>query len=772
MYSCYKKNWDKIAHGYKLSGSDIDSLIDKARQRGEIKICHDLLVLASKENDIKLFTNIWNMSKNNLSTYVKIYRLFRINCAHGNINICKYIFANTNPPSALFRKFWKLKKFGPFKLIEKDTFEKIIGLYFELKLAYDRDTIIFISDTAASFESREDGGSPLPQISNTTNMIIQLYLNNGLFQDSSNHKILNFKYLFENDDIQHQLTSKTILDYIIMISKTKSDSEIQTMSTILDNVKLEPDETTLCKILYTFTENNNPLIIKFIFKSWLPLIKRHDINQIIFKLLTILAAQPQTDDFVVYLINLYSGHMLIELLTDIMKKSKADNKKCILNMILNKYDDAYVPDKSQLSKLLVAVANNENYVSFKVIYDKWQCVLNVLYTGDELNALICEIMIIMIKFPSSKLTLDYLLNDNYVLGNNGIDLDTFNDVISCASYNNNIFGMRYMLTKYKDNNDLVIDLGHKGFTRYHRSSYSISDIYESMMIKLSKLNDFDIIKLFLEKLKSRDSKSNIEIIKSILKSNKPNNNEYIRYLMKDVDDIFPLAHELLTPCCVSDQLLETNKLLVELHPNIYHSVVIDDMFDLACENSALNTARWLLSMHPDININRSNDSLFVKCCKAKKIDVCRFLKKMCPWYVLIIKQGSIVYYDVFDQDFIDQKITEVKEGQISKVLMELNIKTVDALIDPSNECYICKASHANILKLPCDHYYCLDSLLGYWKNAKNILSCFYCKKSFKFTECINYTNPIVNDDDDMPDDAMIMLLKSQSKQLSKPLSNP
>jgi len=745
LYIFYKKNWDTIRASYKTKESGRKKLTDYGKRIGEINAYHNLLITAVKEYNMSLFVAVWNAAKDTHLSYIKIHKFFKMVCAYGDIEICNFIISNSKSINKFFSNFATVSSYDVSKTIPKDVFAQLVTMYINAKPLYNRDALVFILDKLETYDD-------IDLIDQTNCKFVDLYLNLGLFQDSKYFKRLSFKHLFFNLKIQSQLTPKTIFEYIASNADVQDDSEIKT---ILNMTTIRPDEAMLTNTLSKFVEKNNLPIVVLLFDAFDDLIKKYGNDKITQKLINTAGVNikvGQIDPIMVFLFKRHNDILPLSILETITSKSQHDNLFGTVDTILNKYNTInFKPETKSVDQIITNLSNNCNYRTFRLVYDKWGHIMKQ-NSNPELNKIMSQIIRNLIKAQDQCIgtgipqttTLDYIF-EKY-----NINQNTFNEIIADTLANNgNKIGLRYILTKYANNNELRIDLKHNSFSGYSSSYYrNDSSIYESILIKILKFNDFELVNLFLAKSTSQEScpQNNMMIIKAMLKS-KVLNREYMQLLLKGITDIYPLADELLQLCCASDDMFEINKLLVETYGDIYACVVIDDMFDIACKNNAINTAKWLLSMYPDIDITRNDNRIFKLCCNSDRIMICKLLKKICPWYALVIVDGRVVYSNTFRQDYVMSQIEKINDGHIANVLAKLNIKTVDSLIEPNNECYICKDNHPNILRLPCGHYYCLVSLFGFWKNAKNPFVCCYCKKDFKFSGCVNYSNPVVDDDD-------------------------
>src|SRR5690606_21320218 len=91
-------------------------------------------------------------------------------------------------------------------------------------------------------------------------------------------------------------------------------------------------------------------------------------------------------------------------------------------------------------------------------------------------------------------------------------------------------------------------------------------------------------------------------------------------------------------------------------------------------------------------------------------------------------------------NIIKWKIIDLYTSQLDIIVDSYEQVLRNLSIEPSNEvvedvCMICLENHSNILKLPCGHYYCLESLLRFYELNKIKNVCMYCKKTYHFSQC-------------------------------------
>jgi hypothetical protein len=173
---------------------------------------------------------------------------------------------------------------------------------------------------------------------------------------------------------------------------------------------------------------------------------------------------------------------------------------------------------------------------------------------------------------------------------------------------------------------------------------------------------------------------------------------------------------------------------------------IDDefFFKIACSDGNSELIKWLWDKtNGTIDITADNDSAFYASCLYKHINVAKWLSSLCSNYILIIEDDKIKKWYI--RDPYSEALEKIKNGNYNEATADMGIGT--EIIDNNEEiCLICREEPEyikNIIKLNCNHYYCLECILGYYcsiqtKNHK----CLYCQQGIDWTKCTNYTKNI------------------------------
>jgi hypothetical protein len=154
-----------------------------------------------------------------------------------------------------------------------------------------------------------------------------------------------------------------------------------------------------------------------------------------------------------------------------------------------------------------------------------------------------------------------------------------------------------------------------------------------------------------------------------------------------------------------------------------------------CTNGYIEVAQWLWCECAPIDIHAQHDAAFKQSCNNEYTELAQWLCSIESSYQVTIEDDEIIRWKIIDHYL---KQLDVLDDDYSSALNNLNIKSVHK--QPEDICMICMEDHTNILQLPCNHYYCLESLLRYYECTQTKEVCFYCKKSYRFEDCVNCVN--------------------------------
>jgi hypothetical protein len=691
-----------------------------------------MMQYAAELDDVILLNKILDMMYSVHIDLIKINKYFRINFVLGNTKICEYFLNKYSDIS--FKKIDNIEQDDPIK------FKILLNMYVKHNKNISEKFILNIEKKLLNYQNNQD-------ILEYQQIIIDHTLDK-LFIDCNNSKIFTFDLLFNN--YKEKILKCTLLEYINACSQYSNDKYYDNVCKtfeIYDIDDLKYSFTTIKEIFENASKNNNIQIFKFIYDKTQSKI---NIDEFFLKLFSKLT--PNT----VHIFNLLLSRTdkYQDILLDYSKRSTKNSHYTYINILLDK-----IPVVSyDVIKNLASSGNNNNII--KLIFDSNK--IDNMITEKEYIELI----------KSITETEDYQILLEYLLDKIEMTEDIYNQLIGFMYSKKSVKYIDPMILVLKKYNlSLKFDDYYLTINNYYTygSGYTITtkkDDITKIMENIIGLKNIELLTLFINKsdniiiqtdlIKSvlnipgitldtlnfilKNVIWTINIIKDILKTRNLKQDIFDFILTKiNQDELYMIASDILLFYCSSDNLLEQNKLLLDKNPDIMSGVVVLDLFVKACENNAVNTAKWLLLLYPDLEIYSNQDKLFLDSCKNNRIIIAELLSDLCPWYTVIIRNKKIVYYDCNKKEYLLELLDKINAGNIKKALKKLKIKNLDEKIE--HECYICKDDHNDILRTDCGHYYCLKSIIEYWKIHDSYnLTCFYCKKNIELKKCVNYKN--------------------------------
>jgi len=185
-------------------------------------------------------------------------------------------------------------------------------------------------------------------------------------------------------------------------------------------------------------------------------------------------------------------------------------------------------------------------------------------------------------------------------------------------------------------------------------------------------------------------------------------------------------------CCFKGHL-ELAKWLKSLK-EFNTSVDNHELFVYSCMNNRLKMAQWLWSIG-NIDIHKDNDFVFKQVCIHNKIEIARWLTTISNIYNIIVIDNSISKWKIIDYSVIANK--KIIANDIDGAINTLNLIKCD---DTSSElCIICLSEECpNMVKLNCNHYYCLKSIVNWFSTYNTKMECPYCSTYVKWNKCTIY----------------------------------
>ena len=149
----------------------------------------------------------------------------------------------------------------------------------------------------------------------------------------------------------------------------------------------------------------------------------------------------------------------------------------------------------------------------------------------------------------------------------------------------------------------------------------------------------------------------------------------------------------------------------------------------------LKVIKWLWQLDQNINIHANDEDAFRLACVKGNLGMAKWLCTLCANYFIEEKDNKIVRWFIKDENHI---ILDLIEN--NKYLEAINrLKIIKSTELNTDECIVCKDNHQEIIKLPCSHTYCLESLIRFYIVNTNIKTkkCFYCTKGYEWDQCMS-----------------------------------
>ena len=202
-------------------------------------------------------------------------------------------------------------------------------------------------------------------------------------------------------------------------------------------------------------------------------------------------------------------------------------------------------------------------------------------------------------------------------------------------------------------------------------------------------------------------------------------------------------HKLFLKACEKGHL-RVVKWLIQLgieQQNPINIHVNDEFaFKYSCYRGRLEVAKWLVQLGVEqqnpFNIHVNNEEAFGLSCCNGHLEVAKWLVSLSNKYFLEILNDKIIKWHIINQE---TEILDSLDNNYESALNKLNI-TIQKSGLHKEMCLICLDKPEKLIILPCNHYYCLESLLYPFKinTATEIKICNYCKMPFEWDQCISY----------------------------------
>lgn len=168
---------------------------------------------------------------------------------------------------------------------------------------------------------------------------------------------------------------------------------------------------------------------------------------------------------------------------------------------------------------------------------------------------------------------------------------------------------------------------------------------------------------------------------------------------------------------------------INLYTNSYNA------FNLCCEFGHVELAKWLYSLG-QIDIHMYADYPFTISCKNNHVELAQWLTSLNIHYHLITADNEIVNWEILN--IVDIIMKNINENNWDNIFDIIKIKQID------EKCYdIClnclEHNCENMIKLNCNHCYCLKSLAMWFPKTSLNINCPSCDTIVIWSKCTVYT---------------------------------
>lgn len=173
---------------------------------------------------------------------------------------------------------------------------------------------------------------------------------------------------------------------------------------------------------------------------------------------------------------------------------------------------------------------------------------------------------------------------------------------------------------------------------------------------------------------------------------------------------------------------------------LHEKDTLDDwngVFIICCRNGNLENAKWIYSLG-NIDLRTDDDFIFKWCCFNNNQEFVQWLSTLDPLYNYNIVDGQIVglSINIDINDMINQTLYHNSYNIEKSIdLIKKHVPKI-ALPNESFTCSICLDEHEQVLKLPCNHKYCIDGICV-WNISNNVYKhkCLCCQEEYDWTDC-------------------------------------
>jgi len=171
----------------------------------------------------------------------------------------------------------------------------------------------------------------------------------------------------------------------------------------------------------------------------------------------------------------------------------------------------------------------------------------------------------------------------------------------------------------------------------------------------------------------------------------------------------------------------------QTYPNIDIHTKDEETFKSCCMYDNLDLAKWMWNKFVNIDVRINSDIIFINCCEDNQFHVVQWLCTIEPSYEIITDNLNILRWRIRDNVLIQ---LDILDTDYNKVLSNLSIDTQIMSSPTTDNCLICLEPHDAIIRLPCQHHYCLESLIRFYECTQTKEVCIYCSRAYKFKNCV------------------------------------